>query len=303
MTEKESKTMKTDNKKTGVKKEHKTYWQNAWDRLKRNKLSIVGLVVLMIFAILSIAAPLVTPHNPRTTDTRNIEQPPSSEHWLGTDRLGRDVFTRLIYAGRISMSVGVVAVSLYTTIGLIMGSIAGAFGGAVDNIIMRLADMLLCFPFLPLAIVVVYIMGPSIYNLMVVIGVLGWPTSCRLVRAEILKLKEQDFSVAAEALGASQLRVAFYHLMPNALAPVIVAATFGVASAILMEAGLSFLGLGVQPPTPSWGNMIMAAQNIVVISNHPWLWVPPGIAIFLAVLSINLLGDGLRDALDPYLDR
>ena len=283
--------------------EQRSYWQNVWRRLKSNRLAIVGLVILCIFIVLAVSAPWITTYSPTTTNVRNIEQPPSREHRLGTDRLGRDVFSRLLYAGRISMSVGVVAVSLYTSIGLILGSIAGTMGGTIDNVIMRVADLFLCFPFLPLAIVVVYIVGPSIYNLMVVIGLLGWPTSCRLVRAEILRLKEQDFSVAAKAVGASELRVAFYHLMPNALAPVIVAATFGVASAILMEAGLSFLGLGVQPPTPSWGNMIMAAQSIVVISRLPWLWVPPGIAIFLAVLSINLVGDGLRDALDPYLDR
>ncbi len=290
------------NKEQGLT-EQRSYWQNVWRRLKRNRLSMVGLVILVLFIGLSVFAPWITPYSPRTTNIRNIEQPPSGEHLLGTDRLGRDVFTRLLYAGRISMSVGVVAVSIYTTIGLILGSISGTMGGMVGNIIMRVADLFLCFPFLPLAIVVVYIIGPNIFNLMVVIGLLGWPTSCRLVRAEILKLKEQDFASAAQAVGASQWRIAFHHLMPNALAPVIVAATFGVASAILMEAGLSFLGLGVQPPTPSWGNMIMAAQNIVVISNMPWLWLPPGIAIFLAVLSINLVGDGLRDALDPYLDR
>lgn len=279
------------------------YWGRVFKRMIRHRLAVIGSAVLLFLVLAAIFAPLVATHDPNRANARNIERPPSREHILGTDRIGRDVFSRLVFAARISLSVGLVAVSIYTTIGIVLGSVAGTLGGAADNLIMRLADLLLCFPFLPLVIVVVYILGSSIYNVMIVIGLLGWPTSCRLVRAELLKLRELDFAVAARAQGASMIRIAFRHLLPNALAPVIVAATFGVASAILLEAGLSFLGLGVQPPTASWGNMIMAAQNIVVISEMPWIWLPPGLAIFVSVLSINLVGDALRDALDPYLDR
>ncbi len=279
----------------------RSHWQIVGRRMRRYPLAIAGIVLLAFFSLVSLFAPVIAPYNPSAIDTTRLAEAPSEDHWLGTDRLGRDVLSRLIYAGRISLSVGLVAVSIYTTIGLILGSLAGTIGGALDNAIMRFADLLLCFPFLPMVIVVVYVVGPSIYNVMLVIGLLGWPSIARLVRAELLALREQDYAQAAVAIGSSTSRLAFRHLMPNALAPVVVAATFGVASAILTEAGLSFLGLGVQLPTPSWGNMLFEAQNLVAISRMPWLWIPPGIAIFISVLSINLIGDALRDALDPSL--
>jgi peptide/nickel transport system permease protein len=222
---------------------------------------------------------------------------------LGTDTAGRDVYTRLLYAGRVSLTVGLVAVAIYTGIGVVLGVLAGYYGGWVDSVIMRVADMVLSFPSLIIIIVMVSLLGPSIYNVMLVIGALGWPPIARLVRGNFLSLRQQEFVVAAQAGGAKHRRIIFRHVLPNALAPVIVAASFGMAQAILLEAGLSFLGLGVQPPTPSWGNMLSDAQSVLVLRNMPWLWLPPGIMIAITVLSVNFIGDGLRDALDPRATR
>jgi peptide/nickel transport system permease protein len=222
---------------------------------------------------------------------------------LGTDSAGRDVLSRLLYAGRVSLSVGLVAVSIYVSIGIVLGGLAGYYGGWVDSVIMRVADMVLSFPSLIIIIVMVSLLGPSIYNVMLVIGGLGWPPIARLVRGNFLSLRQQEFVVAAQAGGAKHRRIIFRHVLPNALAPVIVAASFGMAQAILLEAGLSFLGLGVQPPTPSWGNMLSDAQSVLVLRNMPWLWLPPGIMIAITVLSVNFIGDGLRDALDPRATR
>ncbi|MDQ6603737.1 MAG: ABC transporter permease, partial [Chloroflexota bacterium] len=205
--------------------------------------------------------------------------------------------------GRVSLSVGLVAVGIYTIIGLLLGALAGYYGGWVDSVIMRFADIVLSFPSLIIIITVVSILGPNIYNVMLVIGLLGWPPMARILRGLFLSLRERDFILASRTVGAPPARIIFKHLLPNALAPVIVAATFGIAQAILLEAGLSFLGLGVQPPTASWGNMLTDAQSLTVLESMPWLWIPPGIMIALAVLSINFIGDGLRDALDPYLLR
>jgi len=254
-------------------------------------------------AVASIAAPLIVRHDPYTTDLRAYRKPPSSEHLLGTDSAGRDVLSRLLYAGRVSLSVGLVAVSIYVSIGIVLGGLAGYYGGWVDSVIMRVADMVLSFPSLIIIIVMVSLLGPSIYNVMLVIGALGWPPIARLVRGNFLSLRQQEFVVAAQAGGAKHRRIIFRHVLPNALAPVIVAASFGMAQAILLEAGLSFLGLGVQPPTPSWGNMLSDAQSVLVLRNMPWLWLPPGIMIAITVLSVNFIGDGLRDALDPRATR
>jgi peptide/nickel transport system permease protein len=193
-----------------------------------------------------------------------------------------------------------VAVAIYTLIGVILGAFSGFYGGWLDSFVMRLADIVLSFPALILIITVVSVLGPSIYNIMIVIGLLGWPPIARIVRGLFLSLREHEFVLASRTVGASNGRIIFRHMLPNALAPVIVAATFGIANAILLEAGLSFLGLGVQPPTPSWGNMLKDAQSLTVLESMPWLWIPPGTMIALAVLSINFIGDGLRDALDPH---
>lgn len=271
-----------------------------WRRFRRHRMAIVGSLVLLALAAVSIAAPWVAPQDPNAT-TPAFEQPPSAQHWLGTDGIGRDVLSRLIWGGRISLTVGLVAVSIAVGIGTLVGSLAGFFGGWVDNVLMRLVDIVLSFPSLVLLIVVASILPPSIYSTMAVIGLLSWPGTARLVRGEFLSLREREFVEAARASGAGRARIIFGHMLPNALAPVVVAATFGVADAILTESALSFLGLGVRPPTPSWGNMLSEALAYRVLVLEPWLWIPPGVMIFLAVVSINLVGDALRDALDPRL--
>lgn len=276
---------------------------SVWDRFRRHKLALGGLGVLLILSVISIAAPLLAQYGPYATDLSAYRTPPDSSHWLGTDSAGRDVLARLMYAGRVSLSVGVVAVGLYVAIGLVLGGIAGYFGGFVDSLIMRFADVVLSFPAIIVIITLVAILGPSIWNVMLVIGLLGWPPIARLVRAEFLSLRERDFVIASRAVGADHGRLIFRHILPNAMTPVIVNATFGMAQAILLEAGLSFLGLGVQPPTASWGNMLNEAQSITILEGMPWLWIPPGVMIALAVLSINFVGDGLRDALDPRARR
>jgi peptide/nickel transport system permease protein len=275
----------------------------VWQRFRRHRVAMVGLAILAILTFCAVFAPVVAHNDPYRTTLSAIRKPPSSAHWLGGDSSGRDVFSRLIYAGRVSLSVGLVAVGIYTVIGLLLGALAGYYGGWVDSLIMRLADIVLSFPSLIIIITIVSILGPNIYNVMLVIGLLGWPPMARILRGLFLSLRERDFVLASRTIGAPNSRIIFKHLLPNALAPIIVAATFGIAQAILLEAGLSFLGLGVQPPTPSWGNMLTDAQSLTVLESLPWLWIPPGIMIALAVLSINFIGDGLRDALDPYLLR
>ena len=273
-----------------------------WQRFCQNKLAVVGLVVIVIFILLAIFAPLLTPHDPNRANLRERNQPPSKEHWFGTDDMGRDILARTLYGGRISLSVGLVSVGISLTLGLTLGAIAGYFGGMVDIVIMRVADVFYSFPFLILAITISAIFGPSIYNTMIILGVLSWPGPARLIRAEFLKLKETDYVAAATALGAKSSRVMFRHILPNGFSSLLVSATLGVASAILSEAGLSFLGLGVPPPAPSWGNMLNRARPLHILATMPWMWLAPGIAIFVIVLSINFVGDGLRDAFDPRQD-
>ena len=270
-----------------------------WSRFSRHRLATIGLAVLVLLALAAIFAPLLSQYKPNAVDLSAYRKGPGDGHWLGTDAAGRDVYTRLLYAGRISLSVGVVAVGIYVVIGTLLGGLAGYFGGWVDGIIMRLADMVLSFPAIIVIITIVSIVGPSIFNVMMVIGLMGWPPISRLVRGEFLTLREREFVVASVATGAPTWRIIFRHIFPNALTPVIVNATFGMAHAILLEAGLSFLGLGVQPPTASWGNMLTGSQSITTLEQMPWLWLPPGLMIVIAVLAINFVGDGLRDALDP----
>ncbi len=275
----------------------------VWQRFRRHRLAMLGAVILGIFVILAVGAPFFARNDPDRTNISLYRKGPSPGHILGNDSSGRDVLSRLLYAGRVSLSVGLVAVSIYTAIGLALGALAGYYGGWVDSVIMRFADIVLAFPSLIIIITVVSILGPSVWNVMLVIGLLGWPPIARILRGQFLSLRERDFIVASRTVGAPNGRIIVRHLLPNALAPIIVAATFGMASAILLEAGLSFLGLGIKPPTPSWGNMLSDAQSLTVLQSAPWLWIPPGIMIALAVLSINFIGDGLRDALDPYLLR
>ena len=262
---------------------------------------MIGLVTLAILAALSFGAPIIAQNSPYSTDLTSISQAPDSHYWLGTDATGRDVFARLLYAGRVSLSVGVTVVLISLVVGMTLGAISGYFGGITDASIMRFVDVVLSFPSVLIIITLIAMLGPNLFNLILVMGLLNWPPITRLLRAEFLSLRERDYVLAARSLGAPGARLVVRHMMPNAMAPIIVAATFGVASAILLEAGLSFLGLGVQMPTPSWGNMLSSAQSLSVLDRMPWLWIPPGIMIALAVLAINFIGDGLRDALDPRM--
>jgi len=268
-------------------------------RLRANKLAMAGLVIVAGLAVAALAAPWVAPHDPTAIDARLILSGPSARHLLGTDDLGRDVFSRMVYGARISLAVGFVSVGIAVLIGTALGACAGFFGGFVDSLVMRFVDIMLCFPSTFLILAVIAFIGPSIWNVMFVIGVTGWMGVCRLVRAEFLTLRERDFVVAARALGAGDARLIFRHILPNAMAPVLVAAVLGVAGAILTESGLSFLGLGVQPPTPSWGNILTAGKDNIDVAW--WLSFFPGLAITLTMLGYNMLGEGLRDALDPRL--
>lgn len=272
-------------------------------RFLRHKLAVAGLVVLVALVLVAVFAPQIAPQDPNYIDMVNFDDRPSRTHLLGLDQVGRDVFSRLIHASRISLSVGVVAVGIYVVIGTVLGSVAGYYGGTVDIAMTRFADMVLSFPQIMLILVIVSIVGPSIWNIMVVLGLLGWPPIFRIVRGQFLSLREQDFVQAGRAMGATDFRLIFKHVLPNSLGPLLVASTFGTATAILTEASLSFLGLGVQPPQASWGNLLIQAQSISIIEKQPWLWVPPGAMIFISVLAINFVGDGLRDALDPRLKR
>jgi len=271
----------------------------TWRRFRRNRLAVAGALVVCAIVAAALLAPVISPYNPTHIDIDNILAPPSAKHPLGTDELGRDVLTRMIWGSRVSLSVGFVAVGIAVCIGIVVGSLAGFHGGMVDSVLMRFVDIMLTFPTFFLILAVIAIVEPSIYTIMIVIGVTGWMDVARLVRAEFLTLRERDFVLAAKASGAGSLRLIFRHILPNALSPVFVAATFGVAGAILVEAALSFLGLGVRPPNPSWGNILTAGKDNIEVAW--WLSLYPGLAILITVLSYNLVGEGLRDALDPRL--
>jgi peptide/nickel transport system permease protein len=260
---------------------------------------MVGLVILVILAILAILANYIAPYNPSKIDAKAFGKPPSAAHLFGTDASGRDVLSRLLFGTRVSLSVGLVAVSIYLTIGTVLGAIAGFRRGVTDAVIMRITDTVMSFPALIIILAVVPILGPSIFNIMLVIGLLGWPAVARLVRAEFLSLREREFTLAARGIGANDRRIIFRHILPNVAGPLVVVASFGIADAIITEAGLSFLGLGVQPPDTSWGQLLNTAIDVGTVLEKPWLWLAPAIAIAVTVLSINFIGDGLRDALDP----
>ena len=273
--------------------------RRAMRRFFRHRLAMIGLIVISIMALAAFAAPLVAPYDPAAQKLERSREAPTADHLLGTDSFGRDVLSRVIHGGRISLSVGLVAVGIYEAIAIVLGSISGYYRGDADWIIMRLVDVVMTFPTLIVIIFMVAILGPSIFNTMLAIGILAWTAPTRLVRAQILQLRQMDYVTAARSVGVPSHLIILRHILPGVVAPLVVNATFGVAGAILTEAALSFLGLGVQPPTASWGNMMSSAQELTILERMPWLWVPPGVAIMLAVLSINLVGDGLRDALDP----
>ena len=277
--------------------------QKAHRRFLRHRPAIAGTIILVIIVVGAIFAPFVAPQDPTAIDLQLVDQPPSVHHWLGGDRSGRDVWSRVIYGIRVSLVVGFGAVGLYVLIGTLLGLFSGFAGGAVDQLLMRLTDTVLSIPTLLLVIVFASVVGPSLYSVIAAIGLLGWPGTARIVRGQVLSLREAEFVMAARALGARSPHIAARHLLPNLFGPLTVVATFGVANAILLEAALSFLGLGVQPPTPSLGGMINQARAPSVLHDIPWLWIPPGIVIALTVLAVNFVGDGLRDALDPRSTR
>lgn len=264
----------------------------------KHKFAVIGLIVFSLIVIMALAAPLLAPYSPYEIHDE-FGASPSKEHILGTDLVGRDLLSRIIYGCRVSLAVGVGAVAIYVVIGVTLGAIAGYFGKWVDMVIMRLTDIFMSFPYFMVILVIVSILGPSLMNIIIILGLMGWPGIARIVRGSVLSIKEAEYIKASVALGFSSPKIIFQHILPNCFAPILVNATFGVASAILMEASLSFLGMGVQPPTASWGNILTDAQSITVLTTPPWLWIPPGIFILFAVLSINFIGDGLRDAMDP----
>ncbi len=278
-----------------------SFAQAVWRRFIRNKFAVTGAAVLLILTLVSIFAPLLAPYGRDDFNLNASFASPSATHLLGTDDVGRDTFTRLLYGGRVSLTIAVTCVVIYMALGVTVGAIAGYYGGVVDNILMRIVDVFVSFPFLPLLLTIVAIRGPSVVNLIGAICFIFWTTPARLVRGEILSLREREFIQAANAMGAPSWRIILRHLLPNAMAPLIVQATLDIAGIILTEAALSFLGFGVRDPIPTWGNMMSEARSLTVLTTRWNLWVPPGLAIFLSVLSINFLGDGLRDALDPRL--
>jgi peptide/nickel transport system permease protein len=268
-------------------------------RFARHRLAVAGLVVLVLIVLATVFAGVLTGHDPTKVDLSQVRRPPSAAHWLGTDNSGRDVLARLLHAGRVSLLVGVLSSLVAVVLGTLLGAFAGVVGGWVDSTIMRAADVFLSFPVLVVMVVIAGILGPSVTTMVVAIGVFTWPTAGRMVRGVTLSLREQEFMHAARAFGARTSWLVTRHVVPAVLGSVVVVATLAVATGILLEASLSFLGIGVQPPQPSWGNMLTDAQRLTVISQMPWLWLPPGIAVAVTVLAVNFVGDGLRDAVDP----
>ncbi len=269
-----------------------------WQRLRRNRMAMAGAAIVLSMFILAMLAPIVG-RDPGAIDIANRLQAPGFEFPLGTDDLGRDVLVRILYGARISLLVGFVAVGIATFIGILLGALAGYYGRWIDSLIMRFVDIMLCFPAFFLILAVIAFLEPSIWNIMIIIGLTSWMGVARLVRAEFLSLRERDFVLAAQAIGAQDARIIFRHILPNAISPILVSATLGIAGAILTESALSFLGIGVQPPTPSWGNMLIAGKQ--TLGTAWWLSVFPGVAILITVLGYNLLGEGIRDAMDPRI--
>lgn len=299
-----------ENAERGKEDYIQTPWSIALRQFRRNKLAKVGLVIIFIFVIWCFYGPVFSDFALLETKISIAKRSPSLKYIFGTDAIGRDIFTRLMYGGRISLTVGFVAVLIEVIIGTSIGGIAGYYGGKIDSILMRIVDIFLSLPYLPVVIILGTVMSDinippkeRIYFVMLILGLLGWPTLARLVRGQILSLREQEFMLAAEALGLSDRRKIFRHLIPNVIPQIIVASTLGIGGAILSESALSFLGLGVAMPYPSWGNMIQAVKDAYDFAYRPWLWIPPGVCILITVLAINFVGDGLRDAFDPKMKR
>lgn len=284
---------------TGKKYSRTSLYKDAWKRLKKNKLAMLGLSIVILLILIAIFAPLIAPYNPILRIKEDSSLGPSMNYLFGTDLLGRDIFSRVIYGSRISIEVGVIAVGISVIIGLFFGALSGYFGGISDALIMRIADIFFAFPYILGAIAIMTILGPGIVNIFIAIGILGWASIARIFRSSILTIKNKEYIEAARAMGASNKRIIIKHIFPNSFAPIIVYATMNVGTAIIVEAALSFLGIGVQPPTPAWGKML--AESLAYIDVAPWMMFFPGLAILITVLGFILLGDGLRDAFDPKL--
>lgn len=283
------------------KKELKFYSPSrlAFRRFRQHKLAVISSLILATIIILSFGAPLFTQYEPLGMNLAERNQPPSRVHFFGTDTLGRDVWTRTLYGGRVSLTVGLTAAAISISIGMILGAISGYFGGTIDMVIMRITDVLMTFPPIIIMLTLAAFIGPGLINLILIIGGFRWMGTTRLVRGQILSLKNQEFVLAARAQGLPHRIIITRHNIPNTIAPLMAAITFAVSAAILAEAGLSFLGIGVPLPTPTWGNMMEDARNLSILQDQPWMWLPPAIFALVTILSINFIGDGLRDAFDP----
>jgi peptide/nickel transport system permease protein len=274
---------------------------NFWETFYKNKLMLSGGAIILLLLIVSLLAPWLAPYDPGQIELNNVLASPSMKHLFGTDQLGRDVLSRMIWGAKISLMVGFVATGIAIIIGTILGAVSGYYGSWVDSMIMRFVDIMLCFPTFFLILAVIAFLGPSIWNIMIIIGLTSWMGVTRLVRADFISLRERDFVQAARAIGASDMRIIFLHILPNSMASILVTATLGIAGAILIESALSFLGIGVQPPIPSWGNILTAGKDYIDIAW--WLSLYPGLAILITVVGYNLLGEGIRDLLDPRLKK
>lgn len=271
----------------------------SWKKFKQNKMAMFSIGVLVLIIAIAYIVPLIYHISYSDMNLPLARQSPSSEHLLGTDEYGRDILIRLIYGGRVSMTVALAAMSIQLFIGVLLGSLAGYFGGYIDAIIMRLTDVFMCFPFYIIAICLAAILGPGLRNSILIIGFLQWPGLARIVRAQIMSVKENDYVMAAKSMGISSWKIVTKHILPNIISPIIVSATLSIAGAIMSEAALSYLGLGVKIPQPSWGNMLSAAQSMKVLNSEWWRWVPPGVMIVIVVMAFNYIGEGIEKAMDP----
>jgi len=276
-------------------------WTISFRRLRKSRTAVLGIIIIILFTIIAFFAPYIAPYDPMEQNFIKSFRPPSAEHYLGTDEFGRDVFSRIIYGSRISLQIGFIAVFISLVVGVSVGLAAGYYGGWIDMVVMRLMDLMLSFPYILLALVIMSILGPGIYNAMIAIGIVYVPQYARIVRSSVLSVKKKEYVLAAQALGANDLRIILKHVFLNSMAPIIIQTTLSIGRAIINAAGLSFLGLGAQPPTPEWGAMLSNGQDF--LRNAPWIATFPGIAIALLVLGFNLVGDGFRDAFDPRLHK
>ncbi len=273
--------------------------QQAWRRFRRHPLAVIGLGFFALTLLLTLGAPLIERYPYAELNLRDKFQAPSTAHWLGTDRVGRDIWSRLLHGGRVSILVGVSAAAMTIVIGTLLGTVSGFYGGRIDMVIMRFTDVVMTFPGVVIILTVATFLGPSILNVILLIGLFGWMGTARLVRGQVLSLREQQFVLAARSIGVREQRIIFSHILPGVLAPLLASVTFAINGGILLEAGLSFLGVGIPLPTPSWGNMLETARSLDVLQDGPWIWMPPATIILITVLNINFIGDGLRDAFDP----